>query len=174
MLSPISVDTQARQQPCQAARFAGRDAVEQVLGGFLAHPLQGQELLHRQAIQVRHRFNQPALHQLFGQLFAESVNVHALAFGERFDPALQLGGTGGGVGAIIADFLADCGCAADGTPLGKLVNLLASRPRFVNRPHHIGDDLTGLDDDHIVPHPDVLGLQLARIVQGGSADGCLG
>ena len=160
-------DAQPRQHPRQAAPLARLDAVQQVLRRLLAHPLQLQQLVQFQPVQVRHRLHQPRLHQLRRQRIAQPLDVHAVAPGERLHPLLDRGRA---VLAVRAEHLAlppHRRRAASGTFRRELVRLFAALAQLRQRPHHIGDDLAALHHDHHVADADVLLLDLVGVVQAG-------
>src|SRR5262245_11229911 len=86
-------DRQPGQHAGQATVLAGRDAVEQVLGRLLPHPLQLQERIHLQAVNVRDRFDQPGVHELVHDLDAHAFDVHRVPLGERPQLPLEPGDT---------------------------------------------------------------------------------
>ena len=71
------------------------DVAQNVLRGFLPHPLQIDKLLERQVVNIRDASHQPAIDKLIDQRIPHTVDVHHRAGGEVPDRLLEPGGTVG-------------------------------------------------------------------------------
>src|SRR6516165_6610760 len=106
----------------QAALLARLDSIEQVLRGLLAHAFQLQELIHRQAVEVRNAANQVGIHQLVDDLLAKTLDIHGTAAGIGAKDVLGLADALVAAGAAVegALLVALNGAAAEWADLGPL------------------------------------------------------
>ena len=165
------VDREPGQQAGQAAVFARRDAVDEILGRLFAHPLQFDELVQREAIQVRDGADETGVDELLDDLLAQPLDVHGAAARKGAEHLLGLGRTLAATGAAIEDAVTDHRAAARGTCRRKLKDLFAAGARLGLGAHHIGNDLAGLLDDDRVADADVLGLDKVGVVKTGPLHG---
>ena len=86
MLSPTST----RARPCC---FDASIAVDEVLGRLLRHPLERQQRVDRQRVDVAGVGEQPGVDELTNALFAQTLDVEGAASGEVHDAGDALRGT---------------------------------------------------------------------------------
>ena len=88
------------------------------------------------------------------------------------DALVALGGAVdvGAVGVALTR-QADQGTAARGARGGEVPGAAVPRPVGHDGAQHLGDHVAGLAHEHGVAWPDVLGLDLVLVVQGGQGDG---
>ena len=151
---------------------ARRDGIDQVLRALLGEPLELDQGLDREVVEVGDVAHQPARDQLVDQLVAEAVDVHGAAAAEVADALLDLR-RAGGVDAA-RDRLAfrlDRLAAAHRAVVGQAVLLLVSGAFLDDHLHHVGNDVTGALDQHPVADPDVLAVDLVLVVEAHVGDG---
>jgi len=67
------------EHPRQPPRTAGGNLTDQILSRLLAHPLQGEQVVDRQRVEIGVASDKPGGHELLDELFAESFNLHRTA-----------------------------------------------------------------------------------------------
>ncbi len=176
--------------PCQglghalahvADRQGVEEAVEARLAGlpnrlvelprrFFGKPLELFEFVGLEPIQVGQRRDHFALDQLLRRLFAQMLDVEGFARAVVLDAPLELGTAGEPAGAQDVRPLAHHRGAAGGTFVGH-AELARRLVGTLDALDHLGDNVAGALDAHLVPLAQVLLLHLAFVVQGGAADG---
>src|SRR5215471_18583011 len=86
-------DSQGIEYPRQRLTPRGVDIGDQLLRRLLAHPLQLDKLLRRQAVQVRDAADQALIHKLTHQRVAQPVDIHYASRGEMKNRFLETRGT---------------------------------------------------------------------------------
>ena len=60
----------------QRLLFAPFNGIEDILGGLIRHPIQGNEVLFGKAIEVGYNLYHPLVHQLSHQLIPQPIDIH--------------------------------------------------------------------------------------------------
>ncbi len=165
-------DAQRGQHPAERLLPGGRNPRQQVLRLLLREPLQPQQVLLTQEVEVGDVVDQAPVHQQLGRLLPQRLNVHRPARGEVGNPADQLGRTGR-VGAVDGDLPGHAGylLPAGRTAVRRRVDLLLARPHVHHRPDDVRNDLPGPFDNHPIADADVFFGDIVKIVQGRFGDG---
>ena len=168
-------DAQTEQNPLERALFALLNAFNQIVRRLFAHALKAEHLDFFQGIQLRRRFNQPAVHQLFHQRFPEAVDIHGSARCKMGQPVFNLSGALQIIAAqghlALAFFHLS---AADGTGRGHGEYLLRARPFFGDHPYDSGNNFTGFFNHHAVADVNILAPNFVLVVERGAFNGGAG
>ncbi len=145
----------------------------QFLRGLIAHALERRELLLLQVEQIRGCSHPIAIHQLFDELVAQSLDVQGAARGKMLDFLLALRRAYSSSGAprdrLIG--LAHHRRSAHRAHAGQRHQRRARNPALGQHAHHFRNDIAGATNDHRIAHSDVLAGQFVHVVQGCIADG---
>src|SRR5207249_3074021 len=146
--------------------LAPLDFAEQILGGLLAHPLELDERIEVQMVEIREVLDELRLDELMHELVAEPVDVHGVLAGEVADSAFELGRTGDVDAAVVdAAFLALNVPATARTGARHPERAFLASPPFRKRPEHVRDDVARALDKHLVADADILALDLVHVVE---------
>ena len=163
------------QHPRQRPPARPFDRSLQVLGALAGEPVEADEVVDRQAVEVAARLDQAARQQLLQHGPAGALDVHPAAAGEMGE-LLGQPRRAFLVGAVVADraLVADYRRPADRARRRHLEFALGTRPPLRQRPNHFRDDVAGLLQHDPVPYPQVLAPDLVQVVERGSSDGRAG
>ena len=165
---PHLPDAQSIEQTLQAPVLAGGNGVYGVPRRLFSHTFQIRQLVSGQKVQVRRGLDQLLIDELLDDGGAYAVDVHGVPAGKVGQISVELGGTlraGAADGRTV--LVSDNRRAAHGAELGKAVGLGVLWPEVPEDLYHLGDDLTGLLQDHRIADTDVLFLNKILIVQSG-------
>ena len=165
-------DPERREELREGARRGLLDLGDEVRRARLADPLEFDELLDGQRVQVGRVVHQTGRRELLDHLFAEALDVHRPARGEVGDLLVALGRAVGrhtaGVGLPLGPHERRAAHRAVGGEHPGLGSLGAVDD---HRSDDLGDHVAGLAHDDRVAGADVLHLHLVLVVQGRHAHG---
>ena len=163
-------DRKGIEQSPQASLATGCNLIEQVLGRFFCHPLQCDNLLLLETVEIIVTGDQPLRDQLIDKRFSQALDKHCIPTGEITDPFLNLRSA---VDVRTTDIDASLILAkrrpAFGTFCGKPI---FSGPAFsfvLLDADDMRDDLPGLFHDDRVANANVLALDFFGVVQARPA-----
>ena len=165
-------DAQGVEEAAQRRVLAALQRPEEVLRALLSHPLQRGQRLEVEGVEVGGALHPAGVDQLLGQLLPQPLDVHPPPAGEVPQVGLELR-RAGDVGAAEDGpvLVHHRRRAADRAVLGEDVGDLGPGPLRVHHLHDLGDDVAGAANEDLVADPDVLPLELQRVVQRGPGDG---
>ena len=165
-------DAEGVEEPAEGGALAPLERVEEVLRALLSHPLEAGESGEVEAIEVGSAFHQARLHELRGQLVPQALDVHPPAAGEVLQAGLELRRTvEPGAAEDRPVLVLHRGRAADRAAIGEDVLGLGAGADRVDDLDDLRDDVARAADEDLVTDPDVLALQLQRVVERGPGDG---
>ena len=151
--------------------FGGLQGLHQVGGRLVAHPIQAGEQGRIQAVEIRQRAHQAAVHQLFDQLAAEPIHIQG-ALAHPVPQATPQDRRAAAVHAAGGGFIAlphQVG-ATFGAVLGQLHRGGVAGPELRQHPHHFGNDLPGFAHHDGVAQVQIQFCDPIGVVEGGAAD----
>ena len=171
-LLPHLPDAEGVQQPGQVLLLGALNGGDQVLGGLLAHPLQGLHVLRLQEVQVPGGLDQTGVHQVLHHGDAQALNVHGVPGGEVGQIPQQLGGAlGPGAADVGPVFVPLHRGPAHGAHRGEHIGDGPHGPLLPYHRQNLRDDLPRLAHQHRVPDAHVLLGNKILVVEGGVGDG---
>ena len=169
-------DAEASQEAGEAAGLTCFNVFQQLRGPFVFAFLavlsrRGAsefQVVKRQAVNVRDRFDEVAFNYILDNFLAEAFDVHRVAAGELSKSAFELAGAFAARGRADherAVMFAFCFRAADGAMLGKLKGWPPVLAIGIDDANHLRNDFAGFLDDDRVADADVLAGDFVGVVQ---------
>ena len=163
-------NSQSVNHPLQRQLLRVLDLAQNVLRRLLAHALQLEQFVFRQAVEIGDVFHQPGFDQLIDQRVAHAIDVHHPARGEVANALAQLGRTIRIHAAMIGlAFGAHHVAAAHRAALRHVKMTMPTRLVFQHL-HDFGNYVAAALDQHPVADAHSQPIDLVHVVQRGAAD----
>src|SRR5580704_13049071 len=165
-------DAEAVDHALEGQLLGAFDLIENVLGGFVAHPIERQQVFFGQLVDIGDVLYQLAVGELSDQSVSQAINVHDAARREVQDGLTEFGGAVGVDTPVVSfAFGADDVASADGASFRHVERFVAAGMVFVfDYARDFGNHVAATFHFHPVADFYAEAVDLVHVVEGGATD----